>query len=159
MICEANVIQITCTKYNAYGILYYLFLRWPKNELERLYCLVPFTKFDTIIFYYHISCYFMLCYLSPVFVKFEFGNTNSFIHSFIRSVVHSFIHSFIRSCHSFIHVGYTWNLFHESPKLHTVNLRQTFQKTPIKLNTKWTMYVILKCKTLSHTLLLKYNSA
>ena len=25
--------------------------------------LVPFTKFCTIIFYYHISCYFMLCIL------------------------------------------------------------------------------------------------
>ena len=43
--------------------------------------LVPFTKFFTIIFYYHISCYFMLCIC---ICKFEFEFGNKFIHSFIH---------------------------------------------------------------------------
>ena len=51
--------------------------------------LVPFTKFVTIIFYYHIF-HVILCYVFVfVFVKFEFGN----------KFIHSFIHSFIQYIH------------------------------------------------------------
>ena len=46
--------------------------------------LVPFTKFVTIIIYYHISCYFMLC-ICICICKFEFEFGNKFIHSFIHS--------------------------------------------------------------------------
>ena len=42
--------------------------------------LVPYTKFFTIIFYYHISCYFMLCICTCI-CKFEFEFGNKFIHS------------------------------------------------------------------------------
>ena len=49
--------------------------------------LVPFTKFVTIIFYYHYSCYFMLC------INFVFVFVNLNLNLVINSFIHSFIHS------------------------------------------------------------------
>ena len=47
--------------------------------------LVPFTKCVTIIFYYHISCYFMLCICICICkFEFEFGNKiQNSIHSYL----------------------------------------------------------------------------
>ena len=69
--------------------------------------LVPFTKCVTIIFYYHYSCYFMLC-INFVFV-FVFVNLN------LNLVINSFIHLHI-------HIDYSRNVLlsetYENSKFH-----------------------------------------